>query len=327
MAPPDEPAAAFRAWREGSFPQLSRFEYDIVFSTKRGSEVSAAGICRRPRICVRLAGVTGVSRSEVAAVTRRLAAAGCVAASEEAEELALAASGDPDRLAALVERRVGGEPLAWVTGTVAFCGCTVAVDPGVYVPRWQSEPLAERAADLLPPEGRAIDLGTGSGAIACVLQRRHPDASVLGTESDPIAARCARRNGVTVVEGGLFSGVPRSWMGTVDVVVAVLPYVPTGDMAYLPRDVREFEPTSALDGGDDGLAVIRPAVMEARSWLRAGGHILFEIGGDQPDALLATLAQAQFDHVRVLVDGEGDPRGVEAVAVGHSPGTAGPTTG
>jgi release factor glutamine methyltransferase len=118
-----------------------------------------------------------------------------------------------------------------------------------------------------------------------------------------------------VVEGHLFSAVPAAWRGTVDVVVAVLPYVPTGDLAYLPRDVREFEPVSALDGGDDGLGLVRPAVMEARSWLHVGGHMLFEIGGDQPDALSATLAQALFDDVRVLVDGDGDPRGVEAVAV------------
>jgi release factor glutamine methyltransferase len=175
--------------------------------------------------------------------------------------------------------------------------------------------LAERAAELLPSDGRAIDLGTGSGAIALVLIERRPSASVLGTERDPVAASCARQNGVPLVEGDLFEGTPASWRGTVDVIVAVLPYVPTDELAYLPRDVREFEPTTALDGGDDGLVVVRRAVTEARQWLRPGGHILLEIGGAQPDALVPTLEESQFGAIRVICDAEGDVRGVEALAV------------
>ena len=257
----------------------------------------------------------GLSRGDLSEATRRLAAAGCVFAAEEVEELAAAALGDDEVLAALVERRTTGEPLAWITGTAVFCECSVAVTRGVYVPRWQSEPLAERAAELLPPDGRAIDLGTGSGAIACVLLDRRPGASVLGTERDPVAAQCARRNGVTVVEGDLFEGVPASWKGTVDVIVAVLPYVPTDEIAYLPRDVRAFEPIFALDGGDDGLFVVRRAVSEGREWLRDGGHVLFEIGGSQRDALSPILEMARFGTVRVMSDADGDPRGVEAVAI------------
>jgi release factor glutamine methyltransferase len=174
------------------------------------------------------------SRCDRSEAARRLAAAGCVAAEAEAEELAASASGDDEMLAALVERRSSGEPLAWITGTTLFCGHSVAVTAGVYVPRWQSEQLARRAAALLPPGGRAIDLGTGSGAIACALLDRRPDASVLGTERDPVAARCARRNGVNVVDGDLFEGVPSSWRGTVDVIVAVLPYVPTDRRDRVP---------------------------------------------------------------------------------------------
>ncbi len=185
---------------------------------------------------------------------------------------------------------------------------------GVYVPRWQTEPLAERAAELLPPDGRAIDLGTGSGAIARVLLDRRPDASVLGTEIDPVAAACARNNGIPVAEGDLFDGVPASWKGSVDVIVAVLPYVPTDEIEYLPRDVRDFEPSSALDGGIDGLATVRRAVTEARQWLRIGGHLLFEIGGDQPEVLAPILETEHFTSIRVLCDADNDPRGVEAVS-------------
>lgn len=195
-----------------------------------------------------------------------------------------------------------------------FCGCSVGVASGVYVPRWQSQPLAERAVELLPDKGRAIDIGTGSGAIACVLLARRPEASVLGTERDPKAAECARTNGVSVVEGDLFEGVPTSWRGSVDVIVSVLPYVPTGEIEYLPRDVRDFEPTGALDGGVDGLAVVRRAVAEARQWLRPGGSLLLEIGGDQPGILIPVLEAAQFGSIRVIADEDGDPRGLEAVA-------------
>lgn len=263
--------------------------------------------------------VPGLSRVDLSEATRRLATAGCIFAKEEVEELAAAALGDAEVLAALVERRTTGEPLAWITGKVVFCGCSVAVAPGVYVPRWQSEPLAERAAELLPPHGRAIDLGTGSGAIACVLRDRRPGAAVLGTEIDLVAAQCARGNGVTVADGDLFEHVPASWKGRVDVIVAVLPYVPTVEIAYLPRDVRTFEPASALDGGDDGLAVLRRAVSGARAWLGDGGHVLFEIGGDQPDALIPILQAAGFGKVGVMSDADGEPRGVEAATASCHP--------
>lgn len=259
--------------------------------------------------------MAGPSDDALTRATQRLAEAGCIAPEEEVAAFVAAAAGDAELFGVFVERRTTGEPLAWITGTTVFCGCTIAIDPGVYVPRWQSEPLAERAAALLPPDGRAIDVGTGSGAIARVLMNRQPAASVLGTESDPVAARCARRNGVDVVEGDLFAGVPVSWRGSIDVIVAVLPYVPTGALEYLPRDVRTFEPATALDGGDDGLVVVRRAVAEARAWLKQRGHLLLEVGGDQPDLLNATLLSSRFGAVRVLSDADGDPRGVEAVAV------------
>ncbi|HVC22603.1 MAG TPA: HemK/PrmC family methyltransferase [Candidatus Dormibacteraeota bacterium] len=246
--------------------------------------------------------------------TRRLAAAGCVAPREEAQELAVAAEAMRQVLSTLVTRRTTGEPLAWITGTVQFCGCSVTISPGVFVPRWHSEQLAVRAAELLPPRGRAIDLGTGSGAVARVLLDRNPAASVIGTERDPVAAACARRNGVTVVEGDLFGAVPVSWMGRVDVVAAILPYVPTAEIAYLARDVRDYEPRSALDGGQDGLEFVRRAVAQASDWLGHGGHLLLEIGGDQAKSLAPDLERAGLTVVQVLFDEDGDPRGLEAVA-------------
>ena len=121
-----------------------------------------------------------------------------MAAEEEADELLDASGGSPDRLEALVARRCAGEPLAWLVGSVTFCGETVLVQPGVYVPRWQSEPLALEAATRLPRHGLAVDLCTGSGAIAVVLSRRRPEARVVATEIDPVAVACARANGIEV---------------------------------------------------------------------------------------------------------------------------------
>jgi release factor glutamine methyltransferase len=233
-----------------------------------------------------------------------------VAAEEEVEELA--AADDGASFLALVDRRCVGEPLAWVTGVTTFCGLSLFVDQGVYVPRWQSEPLAEQAAHLLPPEGRAIDVGTGSGALARVLAERRPGASILGTELDPVATRCAVRNGVEVVAGDLFEQVPVSWQRQVDVIVGVLPYVPTDQMSFLPRDVQDFEPRDALDGGTDGLHFVGRAIEESPQWLRPGGHLLLEVGGDQPDLLIPRLRSAGFVTITTLMDEENDPRGIAA---------------
>ena len=251
-----------------------------------------------------------------------LARAGCVAPEEEAVELWQAASGDDSGFAALVARRTTGEPLAWITGTVTFCGAVLTVLPGVYVPRWQSEALAERSVRRLPPTGRAVDVGTGCGALARVLADRRPGAAVIGTESDPRAAACARGNGVTVAEGDLLC-LPASWRGTVDVVVAVLPYVPTGALGYLPRDVQAFEPLTALDGGPDGLAVLQRLIDQAAGWLRPGGCLLMEVGGEQAEPVGARLEAACFGHVEVREDDEGDVRAVEAVAHPERPTGAG----
>ena len=125
-----------------------------------------------------------MQRHDHAVVSEMLARAGCVASDEEASELITAADGDGDRLAQFLQRRVSGEPTAWIVGQVQFCGLTVKVDPGVYVPRWQTEPLAERASALLSDKGVAIDVCTGSGAIAVVLRARHPSARVVATDTD-----------------------------------------------------------------------------------------------------------------------------------------------
>jgi release factor glutamine methyltransferase len=247
--------------------------------------------------------------NDLASITNVLQASGCVAAGEEAEELMTAARGD-DELAAWVERRRAGEPLAWITGHAIFCGLPIAIESGVYVPRWQSEPLAALAARLLPPDGRAVDLCTGSGAVAMVMQSIRPGATVVATEIDPRAAACARRNGLVVYEGHLDQTLPRWLKSQVDVMTGVLPYVPSDALHLLPRDVQRFEPRMALDGGEDGLGVIRTAIHRCPRWLKPGGWLALEIGGDQAEPVTALLVAAGFGFIDVIEDGDGDLRGV-----------------
>jgi release factor glutamine methyltransferase len=241
-----------------------------------------------------------------------LASAGFIAADEEAAEILACAGGDAERLQSMVQRRLTGEPLAWITGRITFCGLEIKVDHGVYVPRWQSQALARRAAARLPADGVAIDLCTGSGAIARTLMAARPQARVLASDVDERAVACARANGVAVYGGDLFAPLPRALEGRVDVVVAVGPYVPTPELPLLQRDTFTFESPLAYDGGPDGTAILRRVLAESPSWLLPGGALLLELGGRQADLLADELARLGYRNVMVLCDAEGDVRGLEA---------------
>ena len=250
-------------------------------------------------------------------VAGRLAAAGCVDAAAEAVEL-VAAAPDVATLEAWVRRREDGEPLAWITGVSTFCGRALFVAPGVYVPRSQTEDLARRAASVLPAGGRALDLCTGAGAVAAHLRAGDRTATVIGVDVSWRAAACARRNGVSVVVADLCDGL--HGRASFDVVTAVAPYVPTGAMRLLPSDVQRHEPRLALDGGPDGLDIVRRVVAAAAYALRPGGWLLVEVGGDQDAALAPFLRESGFVVVTPWRDEDGDLRGVAAQAPSHLPG-------
>lgn len=241
-------------------------------------------------------------------VAERLRAAGCVAAQDEAGRL-IATASDRDDLEHRLARRELGQPLAWIVGSANFCGHTVFVDPGVYVPRWQSEELARRACAALPAGGRAVDLCTGTGAIARCLAMSAPGATVVGTDLDAAAVDCARRNGVTALIADL--GAPFAG-GRADVVTAVAPYVPTSELTLLPADVLRHEPRLALDGGGDGLDLVRRVIADAARLLRAGGRLFTEIGGDQLGPVAVVLDRDGFVDVESWSDDDGDLRGVSA---------------
>jgi release factor glutamine methyltransferase len=245
-------------------------------------------------------------------VVRALAEGGCVAPHAEAEALLRASSEQVGQIEELIARRLRGEPLAWITGWVRFCGIRIHVDPGVFVPRPHTEVLARRAVSLLPPGGIAVDLCTGSGAVAAVLGSGRPRATVVATDVDPVAVACARRNGVGALVGNLDEPLPPTIRGRVDVMTGVVPYVPTEELRLLPRDVLDNEPRRALDGGPRGTTVLVEAAEAAARWLRPGGRVLLEIGGNQAGEMAMTLTGIGLSEIRVHRDDEGHDRAIEA---------------
>src|SRR5262245_3068668 len=245
-------------------------------------------------------------------VARALAAGGFVDSEGEATALLEAARQGAGRIDDLLGRRLRGEPLAWIMGWVRFCGVRVIVDPGVFVPRPQTEALTFRAEQLLPDDGIAVDLCTGSGAVAAVLRSAHPNATIIATDVDEAAVANARRNGVEALLGDLDGPIPQEMRGRVDVVTAVVPYVPAGELHLLPRDVLEHEPREALDGGPRGTTILLGAVDAAARLLRPGGRVILELGGDQADEVAGALTVRGLGEVRVHRDEDGRDRAIEA---------------
>lgn len=250
------------------------------------------------------------ARGQRKALALRLARAGFPAAVDEARELIEASGGDPAVLDCWASRRLDGEPLEWIIGFTVFMGDRVRVDRGVYVPRPQTELIARRAVQVLPPGGIAVDLCTGSGAIAVALQRAHPHARVVATDLDVAACRCAQKNDVEVYHGHLAEPIPEDLIGRCDVVTAVVPYVPTDHLVFLPRDVTRHEPRSALDGGAGGIELLKQAIVASANLLRPEGSLVLELGGNQDEQLSGVFQAAGFPLVEQLVDSDGDLRGV-----------------
>ncbi|GAA3523763.1 putative protein N(5)-glutamine methyltransferase [Amycolatopsis ultiminotia] len=226
---------------------------------------------------------------EFADVVVRLRAAGCVFAEDEAR--LLVESGAP--LGPMVERRAAGEPLEHVLGWAEFGGRRFLVEPGVFVPRHRSALLVRLAAGFARTGSVVLDLCCGSGALGATVAAQVPGIELHASDVQPAAVRCARRNVPgQVYEGDLCEPLPSRLRGRVDVLISNVPYVPTGDIRLLPPEAREHEPRTALDGGDDGLAVLRRVLAEAPSWLAIGGHLLFETSERQAPAAAREVRRA-----------------------------------
>lgn len=227
------------------------------------------------------------------AVVAALRAAGCVFAEDEARLLTESAR-SPGELAALVTRRVAGEPLEPLLGFAEFDGLRVHVEPGVFVPRRRTEFLATRAAELIAAGDAALDLCCGAGAIGAVLAARVPGADVYAADVDPVAVRCARvtLGSERVFQGDLFDALPVGLRGRFAVIAVNAPYVPTDAIALMPPEARLHEPSVALDGGSDGLAVHSRIAAAAPAWLRRGGTLLIETSDKQAERTAALFAAA-----------------------------------
>jgi release factor glutamine methyltransferase len=221
--------------------------------------------------------------------------------------------GEPElaRYRELVKRRAGGEPTAYLTGAREFFGHRLAVDPRVLIPRPETEQLAELALAALPEGGSALDLGAGSGALCIALALGRPGAAVTAVDLSAGALEVARANAValgaavTFLEGDLYGPLPAGQR--FDVIVSNPPYLPTGELEGLQPEVRR-EPRLALDGGADGLAVLRRVVAGAPARLAPGGLLLLEMHESHLETLPALCRAAGLASAEPRRDLAGLPR-------------------
>jgi release factor glutamine methyltransferase len=230
-------------------------------------------------------------------VVEALRAAGCVLADEEAALLERAAR-NGDHLLAMVGRRVDGIPLEVVLGGARFHEVDVTVQPGVFVPRRRSEHLVEEALRHVRPGSVVVELCCGTGAIGLAVATRVP-VELHAVDVDEAAVRCASANlrtvGGTAYLGDLDAPLPARLSARVDVLLASPPYVPTDEVALLPREARDHEPRRALDGGADGLDVVRRIAAAARRWLAPGAVALVETGHGQSAAAVDLFRTQQLE--------------------------------
>jgi release factor glutamine methyltransferase len=228
------------------------------------------------------------------------------------------------RAQALLERRAGREPLQDLLGTQEFCGLEFEVEPGVLIPRPETELLVDEAVrrTAMSPRPVIADLGTGSGCIAVSLAKRLPLAVLHATDCSAEALRVARRNAerhgvtgqVTFLEGDLLEPLrERGLSGRVACLVSNPPYIAERDWDTLQPEVKLYEPRVALAGGEDGLAVYRRLVREAADFLAADGWLILEIGRGQAAAVRALIEATQrYGRVDVRPDQAGIERVVSA---------------
>jgi len=229
-------------------------------------------------------------------------------------------SAERQRYRTLVGRRARREPLALITGTKEFWSIPFRIVPGVLIPRPETELLVEAVLDQIKdvPSPALLEIGTGSGAVAVAVARECPRAHILATDVDTgalkIAALSARNAGVAeaigLVASDLFSALRPGPM--FDVICSNPPYVPSGAVDTLAPEIADFEPRRALDGGPDGLDVIRRLVEDAGGFLREHGVLILEIGDQQETSVKEILGlKGSFRDIQVFSDLSGKPRVVK----------------
>jgi len=222
---------------------------------------------------------------------------------------------------ALVERRAAGEPVQYLTGHQEFYGLDFIVTPDVLIPRPETEFLVERVTKLVGESKQSspliVDVGTGSGCIAVTLARHLPSARLIATDASRSALNVARENAerhgvlnrIEFLEGDLLAPLgERGLEGAVDVLASNPPYVNDESFELLQREVREWEPHTALFGGVDGLDFYRRLIAESPPYLKPGGCLVFEIGFSQVDSISEMVEGGALELVDITPDLQGIPR-------------------
>ncbi|MBR2581869.1 MAG: peptide chain release factor N(5)-glutamine methyltransferase [Oscillospiraceae bacterium] len=227
-----------------------------------------------------------------------------------------------DKVAALTERRIAGEPVAYITGAWEFYGLPMHITTDVLIPRMDTELLVDAAKELLngrKMDARILDLCCGSGCISCALGHELPAARVVAVDLSAKALEVARKNiaanrlssRVICLQADATASPPMS-MGQFDMIVSNPPYVRSADMKKLDPSVRDYEPSWALDGGKDGLKFYKSIIKYWKSVLRPGGYLLFEVGEGQAESVKEMLLTGGFRSV----SSKFDTLGVERVVIG-----------
>ena len=227
-----------------------------------------------------------------------------------------------DRVASLTERRISGEPVAYITGAWEFYGLPMLITPDVLIPRMDTELLVDAAKELLngrKMDARILDLCCGSGCIACALGHELPAARIVAVDLSAKALEVARKNiaanrlssRAICIQADATTSPPMS-MGQFDLIISNPPYVRSADMKKLDRSVRDFEPSWALDGGKDGLKFYKAIIKYWKSVLRPGGYLLFEVGEGQAESVKEMMLTGGFRSV----SSKFDTLGVERVVIG-----------
>lgn len=216
---------------------------------------------------------------------------------------------DAARLDALIERRMKSEPIAHILGEKHFWRDVFVVSADVLTPRADSETMIETLLRLRSNHHaalRILDLGTGSGCLILSALREYPNARGIAVDQSPSALSIAKRNAVSLRLQDRVELRCSDWCSNVgsnvDVVLANPPYIPTADIATLDADVREFEPHTALDGGDDGLNCYRSIVQQLPPHLNEGAHVLFEVGQGQAHEVASFATNAGFTLIDIIKD-------------------------
>jgi release factor glutamine methyltransferase len=221
---------------------------------------------------------------------------------------------------AMLSRRLHGEPIQYIAGQCEFFGMPFAVAPGVLIPRPETEHLVEEVLRLatLHSASHIADIGTGSGAIAVALAHRLPTAQIVATDISSQALAIARDNAnrnsvsdrIDFREGDLLAPLAGQ---SFDILASNPPYVPLRDRVSLSVEVRGYEPESALFAGDDGLAIYRRLIPDARTYLKQDGWLVVEIGCGQQQAIEQLFEDSGYREVHFIADYQGIPR----VAIGQ----------